>query len=105
MSDETIELWTERGVPISETIKRICERDMRDCMLAQKWLRPLFPDDTLRKVCEMADNLRSTAKVFSFMPFSKPGNEMPDTIVELMALFTEAYVRAADECFPRPSNN
>lgn len=101
---DTIELWAERGIPRTEIIKRIRERNMRDCVVAQQWLRGIFTDEMMRQVCEMADHLRSTAEIFSFMPFGA-GNDVPDSVFELMALCTEAYVRAADETFPKASKN
>lgn len=107
---ESIELWSERGVPRSEIVKRIRERDMKDCITAQQWLLGSLPDETMGHMCKMADGLRSTARVLSFLDLEAlkahaDKEASVESIVEIVALAIEAYVRAADECFPVQGRN
>ena len=62
----------------------------------------------MQQMCEMADGLRSTRKVIEFLPIDSellPPGPKKEEMIEIMALAIEAYVRAADECFPKASAN
>lgn len=106
---ENIELWSEKGVPRSQIINRIRERSMADCVTAQQWLLQLMPDEMMNIMCQMADGLRCTPRVMSFLPLHQltpqPDGMAVESLIEIMALCVEAYVRASDECFPKASIN
>lgn len=112
-AEERIDLWAERGVPHSEIKKRLPERSDKDCLTAWKWLREwgIITKETSLIISESADATRSAAAVLEqFEPFflkavdqsadlPKPLPSLP-LLLELNALVVEAYVRAANHCFP-----
>lgn len=111
-SNESIDLWAERGVPHPEILRRIRERPLRECALAQQWMASAaMSDDALRKLIDMADALRSTVRICAlleprFRQSYPPEMPLPlEYFLELNALMVEMYVRAADDCFSRPSLN
>lgn len=107
--NENIDLWSERGVPRAQIINRIRQRSMADCLTAQQWLLQSMPDEMMSKMCHMDDGLRSTPRVMSFLPLHlltpQPDGMAVESVIEIMALCVEAYVRASDECFPKASKN
>lgn len=106
---EKIDMWCQRGVVRDEIISRMRERDRKDCVTAWSWIGKMFPSETMLQICKMSDCLRSTRKVMDCLipKFCKSlsAGAPVEEIIELFALTVEHYVRTADECFPKASNN
>lgn len=90
-------------------IKSIRERDFDDCATAVEWLKGILPSETMDQISEMAYGLRSTSRAMSFLVplFESRIDEQRSKalIMELSALATEAYVRAANELWPKAGEN
>jgi hypothetical protein len=99
-----INFWRERNVPIQQIIQRIHERSNDECVTAHGWLHGWFPDSELGyQISDMADMLRSTEKIMSFLKFDA-GNIPPREkalMMELSALAAESAARTAEKLFPR----
>lgn len=114
--NDTIDLWTERGVPFAHTLNHIHERHDQDCVTAYRWFRKwgVLTDDVVLKICDIALSERSTRKIFAKLnatieptlrdlPWPK---EFPiEYFHELHALVIENFVRIADRKVPIPGNN
>lgn len=100
---ESIDLWTERGVPYAEVRARISERTDRDCMLARAWLEEsrMIDANTAAMVGFMARRLPTTRMILElFEPFfvhrvapTTRAESNFQHFLELHALATEAIVR------------
>ncbi len=99
-----IDFWCERGVPTQEIISRIHERSDLECRTAYQWLHNWVGRDTMIKVCQMADGLRSVKRVMAIMQplFEREqhGGKPTGLVIELSALAVEAAVRQGKKLFP-----
>lgn len=92
---ETLDLWTERGIPIQEIVNQITTREDADCATAYDWLSivPEVADsDLFESMSKFALDGTPTRKVWEICKLSLC-TTTPDTALEITALAMEHIYR------------